>query len=538
MKRKLLFALVSKGLVREFVELVEQPLSGLKITDRIGSGGRTGAGLLHFCVAVVKGCQDKPTDPREVQEGKFSIVKYLFSPRSLSLDLGLVDDEGRTVLHLAAMYGDAQLIEFLVEQRSELEKKNHTIDINCRCLNQGWTPLHYAAVSGVLNTVQLLVRLGAILNVHAFVYSPSSGRDSDSKGPTPLELAKRKLRSSRHLPQQERHSFESVINELEKALNRLEVLRQQREAEKFNKESKLREEKQRLAAKEQTERELLERKQKQLKEKQEKERIKNEEDTRAHSSPPSLLSVSVSLNLGLILQLASEGGSKKKKKDKKKDAAAVATAPAVVEAPLPPPVAKPVPPEPAPKPAATSSAASQKSAHHTSHPPPVVTGIVPVIPTPAPAANVLGDVVSRDDLLSHLLAMGFAESDCLAAISSCGLNVDMAVSWLCDPPSPSQPKSKTAEAKESKKSSANKAVPIPNPGASASASAQELDAQLKAQKDKEHKEEQRRINRAWNARVPHQRAEEERKKVTLAPPLSCCLSDSVSLSLALSVGRS
>jgi hypothetical protein len=517
LKRKLLFALVAKGLVREFVELVEQPLSGLKITDRIGSGGRSGAGLLHYCVAVVKGCDDKPTDQLEVQEGKFAIAKYLLTPRSTSVDLGLVDAQGRTVLHLAAMYGDAQLIEFLVEQRSELEKKNNTIDINCRCLNQGWTPLHYAAVSGVLSTVQLLVRLGAILNVHAFVYSPSSsGKDSDSKGPTPLELAKKKFRSSRHAPQHERHALESVIGELERALNRLEVLRQQREAEKSNKESKLREEKQRLAAKEQTERELLERKQKQLKEKQEKERIKNEEDTRRASLGSSYFSPTL-LCSGLILQLASEGSGKKKKKEKKKEATAAAVTPStpapVVEAVVPP-VAKSGPHEPstAHKPSATPTTSSQKSSSHSSHPHHVVAGIVPVIPTPAPAANVLGDVVSRDDLLSHLLAMGFAESDCLAAISSCGLNVDMAVSWLCDPPSPSQPKSKAAEAKESKKASANRAPPaaIPSP------SAQELDAQLKLQKDKEHKEEQRRINRAWNARVPHQRAEEERKKVLTA----------------------
>jgi hypothetical protein len=280
-KRKLLFELVSKGHSREFIELVEQPMSGVKISDRIGSGGRSGAGLLHFCVAVYKGSGGKAVDPHEVQEGKLAIAKYLLTFRSSSLDLGLIDDDGRTVLHVAAMYGDAQLIEFLVEQRSEQEKKIHTIDINSRCLNQGWTPLHYAASYGVVATVQLLVKLGAILNVHAFVYSPSSAaKDSDNKGPTPLELARKKIRSSRNLPQPEVRCLESVVSELEKALHRLEVLRQQREAEKCNKESKLKEEKQRLAEKEQTERELLERKQKQLREKQEKERIKNEEDTR------------------------------------------------------------------------------------------------------------------------------------------------------------------------------------------------------------------------------------------------------------------
>lgn len=281
MKRRLLFELVSKGNLTEFVELVEQPLSGVKISDRIGSGGKSGAGLLHYCVSVVKGVEEKLPDSPEIQAGKLAIAKYLLSLRTSTLDLGLLDDDGRTVLHVAAMFGDSSLIEFLVEQRSEQEKKNQMVDINSRCLNQGWTPLHYAANYGVINTVQLLVKLGAILNVHAFVYSPSStSKDSESKGPTPLELARRRLKSSRNLPPTEVQSLESVIAELEEALNRLELIRQQKEAEKFSKESKLREEKQRLAEKEQTERELLERKQKQLREKQEKERIKSEEESR------------------------------------------------------------------------------------------------------------------------------------------------------------------------------------------------------------------------------------------------------------------
>lgn len=281
MRRKLIFELVSKGHTNAFMELIEQPSSAVKISDRIGSGGRSGAGLLHYCVAVVKGAEGRPPDSSDVQEGKLAIAKYILSHRSSTLDLGLLDDDGRTVLHVAAMFGDSLLIEFLVEQRSEQEKKNQMIDINSRCLNQGWTPLHYAASYGVVNTVQLLIKLGAILNVHAFVYSPSStSKDSESKGPTPLELAKRKLKSSRNLPQKEVQSLEAVISELEKALNRLEAIRQQKEAEKSSKESKLREEKQRLAEKEQTERELLERKQKQLREKQEKERLKSEEEAR------------------------------------------------------------------------------------------------------------------------------------------------------------------------------------------------------------------------------------------------------------------
>lgn len=152
--------------------------------------------------------------------------------------------------------------------------------------------------------------------------------------------------------------------------------------------------------------------------------------------------------------------------------------------------------------------------------------IAPVISTPGPSVTVSGDAVSRDDLLSHLLTMGFPESECLAAISSCGLNVDRAITWLCErpntTPAPAKSKSNIPESKETKKVATGKPPQSPTSTASivsslsspsATNNNQEVDAQLKYQKDKEQKEEQRRINRAWNARVPQQRAEEERKKV-------------------------
>lgn len=93
--------------------------------------------------------------------------------------------------------------------------------------------------------------------------------------------------------------------------------------------------------------------------------------------------------------------------------------------------------------------------------------------------------------------MGFAEADCLSAITFCGLDVDKAISWLCDNKPqitiPSEPK---------------KLTPI---------IPQESEA-VRAQKEKE-KEAQRRIHREWNAKVPHQRVEEERKKVNIYLPI-------------------
>ena len=118
---------------------------------------------------------------------------------------------------------------------------------------------------------------------------------------------------------------------------------------------------------------------------------------------------------------------------------------------------------------------------------------------------------SREELLDHLLAMGFPERDCLAAIASCGINVDLAVSWLCERPSNAvetkvgkiddlRPRIHSGTKPVKSSSSANTDI---------SSSAQEkLDAAAAAKREKDHNEELRRINRAWNAR-----AEEEKRKV-------------------------
>ena len=140
--------------------------------------------------------------------------------------------------------------------------------------------------------------------------------------------------------------------------------------------------------------------------------------------------------------------------------------------------------------------------------------VAAVTPAAVPAADIVADITSRDEMVDHLLAMGFNEPDCLAAITACGLDVDKAVSWLCDRP--------TAPAEAPNKANGG-AVDVKDTGKmissvaakSATSAAIDTDALQKAQKDKEHKEELRRINREWNARVPQQRAEEERKKVYL-----------------------
>ena len=52
-----------------------------------------------------------------------------------------------TPLHLAASHGHLSVVEYLVNQKADINAIN----------NDDWSPLHYAAINGHLNVVEYLV---------------------------------------------------------------------------------------------------------------------------------------------------------------------------------------------------------------------------------------------------------------------------------------------------------------------------------------------------------------------------------------------
>lgn len=286
-RRAELFSLVSRGQLEQVVALLEAPAGpaggGVKATDRESGAGKTGAGLLHACVATLTAVVKAKGSgvPKEVLDGKLGIAKYLLALRSPELDLGLIDENGLAVTHVAAIHDDIALMTLLLEHNrgdSDSSKHQHqqVVDVNSRCLNFGFTPLHYAAGNAAIYCSQLLLKSGAILNIHSYAFNKDS---SDPQGPTPLEYARLRLAEvGPSSPPIVVKRFKAVIAVLEEAMAQLEVARLQRESEKSKKETKLNAERERQLAKEQTDRELLERKQRQLKEKQDK--LKEEEDAR------------------------------------------------------------------------------------------------------------------------------------------------------------------------------------------------------------------------------------------------------------------
>jgi len=109
---------------------------------------------------------------------------------------------------------------------------------------------------------------------------------------------------------------------------------------------------------------------------------------------------------------------------------------------------------------------------------------------------------SRDELVGNLISMGFAESDCVAAVIACGKDVDRAISWLCER-SDKQP--------EDTPSKPQATVEVET---TYSIKQKIIDVAAKAKRDQESKEQLRRINRAWNAKAEEEkrRADVERRR--------------------------
>lgn len=459
--------------------------------------------LLHCCV----GQQSSPHDNNGVtvtSEGRVAIAKYIIGLRNHCVDLGMVDDDGRTALHLAAKKEDISMLKMLLLARDENAEKRSQLDINAKCTKSGWTPLHYAAGQGDVSAVHLLMEAGASLLVHAIT----------GKGATPLEVVKTRLQNANHFSATHIANLQQVAKELSEAVRNVEKIKLQKEAERLLKEEKLAVERKKLAEREEKERELLERKQKQLKGKQERDRLRDLEEESSKKIPksgqtatlatvskagtPSIsmsmpsdtstpISSAISNAATIVLNIddTSKTGKKKKKKDKKND-------------------------------------------EETS---------IPMIASMEPKITVV-DVASRDELVNHLLAMGFQESDCLAAISLYGKDLDKSLSWLCDNPMVPKGCLNSSDIISSSSTSGgtsgnngvcnyrnvNLAVHVPiaaniskpkNIKASSQSTVQiatQLNSDneaIRLQKETDLKEELRRINRAWN-----QKAEEEKRRVS------------------------
>ena len=473
--------------------------------------------LLHCCVGEPPSRQNSEGTVAS-PEGRMSIALYLLSLKGQLVNLGLTDEDGRTALHLAAKKEDSAMLKLLLAARDDSAERKAQLDINAKCTKSGWTILHYAASQGDVASVRMLMDAGATLVVHAVVGKPV----------TPLDLVKTRLQNSGHFSSAHIANLQRVAKELSEVVRNLEKAKQQKEAERLLKEENIAAARKKLAEREEKERELLERKQKQLKDKQERDRNRDlEEDNKKSQKNSSSSSASSSASIGTKSSSSTSSGT---------------------------PQSVTVTVSPSPSPSPTPSSSSNTSVCNALSDPTDVSDNSKMAKKKKKKDKKVEDdalleasnkvtvvnVASRDELVDHLLAMGFAESDCFSAISLFGKDLDRALSWLCDRPTQSVDNDVstvgTRHARSSpltggNSSSANASVSVGGSSGSAALTADgacpTADA-VQLQKEKDHREELRRVNRAWNLK-----AEDEKKKVSTSTHVItrscvvCVMSDGV-----------
>jgi Ankyrin repeats (3 copies) len=446
--------------------------------------------LLHCCVndpssRTDSDATDSPAD------GKIVTAQYLLELRSDLIDLGIRDEDGRTALHLAAKKEDNAFLKLLLSAREETIERRAQLDINARCGKSGWTVLHYAAGQGDITAVRLLMKAGATLTVQATV----------GKAVTPLDLVKTRLQNAGHFSASHIANLQLVSTEISEAIQNQDRMRQQKEAEMLLKEEKLEIARKITAEREEKERELLLRKQKQLKDKQEKDRSRDsigiEEGKKSLKSSSG---ASTAVGTSSVTKLSSKEslGSLTAQ-----SSATVATSQSPI---LTPSVTA------SPSIDLTDSVENSKSAKKKKKKDKKLEQELELEVSDIANASrrvTVVDVASRDELVDHLLAMGFDESDCFSAVSLFGRDLDRSLSWLCDRPAvksdiDDQVGSATATARGHGTSSSAGA----GTGDSSDGATPITEGSL-TQRDNDLPSQLRSVNRAWNLK-----AEDEKKRVS------------------------
>lgn len=174
-KQEQLFAILAEvcrsGDVAKLTSLLDSDSSILDIKD---SAGRT---LLHYC------CEHEHTETAELILSK--------RPDLMTLQ----DDDGYTVLHLAAISGNSSLVRFIIGEGKRIltpEALKGLLD----CFdNENHTALHWATVSGEVECLILLHKSGADLNlpdVHGAhpIHYASQSDSNKSKNKRSLQILK------------------------------------------------------------------------------------------------------------------------------------------------------------------------------------------------------------------------------------------------------------------------------------------------------------------------------------------------------------
>ena len=107
------------------------------------------------CKPYIKGAESKPLLHQLCAGGFTTMLQELIS--NFNHDPASVDDDGNTLLHTAALYGQYKIIEFIITAYSSCYPIDHRN-------SHGQTPLHCACIGGHENVAKLLVANKSMIN--------------------------------------------------------------------------------------------------------------------------------------------------------------------------------------------------------------------------------------------------------------------------------------------------------------------------------------------------------------------------------------
>lgn len=558
----------------EMVSVLKQQLPGIPIlhycvTDYASDG--TGGGSISHNLAA----------------RRIEVAKYLLNFRNPALDLGVVDSSGLSVLHLAVVQGDVKVLQMIIKAllltdngssvsssvgSSVSPERKNQLNINSRCHRQGWAAIHYAVDKGDLEVLRVLIHSRANVLVTM----------ATDKRYTPLQLARLRLKASSSSASSSSLSsssvYKSIVEELESSIEQQQKAAKESDKSKSNSSTVIDgldrmsiDELTSLLLQGETEKTTNASDKKGKKKKGEKKKDKAP-STKVQSPPPPPTPPSQPSSSSSSTVVNPPPTPSPSQKGQGQSTGAAAAAAVIVDhqkgggststtIKAPPTVDKSK--VASKSTVAATAVASSKKASSSSFlpvaagapsanlpPPPPLKKINPTTTTITPISSSSSNssiemsIASRDELVDRLLAMGFREADCLVAISLYGTDIDQAISWLCDRPTPAMALQRDASRTKSidaatTGTSATKTDPLvaaasrsvagntaPNlsnvsteaaaapsshtnsSAASSAAAAIQVVAVAAVPNMQKEKEELRRINRAWNAK-----AEDEKRKV-------------------------
>lgn len=536
--------------------------------------------LPHRCLTdytSIEGSINLP--PNSVSAARRELLQYLIEFDKPHLDLNAVTSDGLAVIHTAVIYGDSSSLSILITKGAASTRRNR-LDIDKRCHVKSWTAIHYSIDCVNIEALRLLLRAGSDLSLGddappADASTPAGKSSKQGSAASYLKMVKAKLKGINSAGPNgptagARKTVQLMADELQAAFDARRLLLKKSESDSTASSSngdKVND------ANPNDEMELV------------AFYEKTRGGGGSGNVPGGASSSSKKAPSGKAAQPTATTGNPSKKESNTPSVGEVKSSPSTTGGGGSNPNPNSNPPPSANKGAAANVSDSKKKKKGEKEKPPVPSaasasatpssgGVAAAsasaastkssTPSPAagkgagagagakglPAATAMSrsssapatmtssqkntgaknsvinvsvelSVASRDELVDRLLAMGFKEADCLAAISLYGTDVDRAISWLCEkPPIPAPSDSKVRSIAEASSPPVN-AAPESAPVASAAVAAAAVAAGINVTpgstitianpaKLQKEKEELRRINRAWNAK-----AEDEKKKVFL-----------------------